>query len=66
MPKAAGIDEAQKSFAELTGMLEDIALLASEGQAAPNLPAARRLADRLIRRLGTSTKRAQQLRGRLR
>ena len=41
MPKRPALEAARRTFADITGLLEDAALLASEAQAAPSLVAAR-------------------------
>ena len=65
MAKALNIDNAQKAFADITAALEDAALVASEGQAAPDIAAARLMCDRTIRLLGSCLGKAQYLRSRL-
>ena len=65
MAKALNVDNAQKAFAEITAAFEDTALVASEGQAAPDIAAARLMCDRLIRLLGSCLGQAQHLRRRL-
>ena len=41
MAKRPALDAARKTFADITGLLEDAALLASEAQAVTSLVAAR-------------------------
>lgn len=65
MARAVGVDHARKAFADMTATLEDAALVASEGQAAPDLERARRTCDRLIAELEACLKRLQRLRRRL-
>jgi hypothetical protein len=59
------LEAARKTFADITGALEDAALLASESQAAPSLVAACHSCDRLIIAVETSRGRLQRLRRRL-
>ena len=56
---------ARMAFAEVTGLLEDAALVAAEGQATPNLSAACQSCDHLITLLETTLARLQRLRRRL-
>ena len=65
MTKASTIDDARKAFADITATLEDMAVLASEGQSAPDIAAARKLTAQLIRRLRSCLGRAHHLRRRL-
>lgn len=65
MTDTARVDTARKGFAELTGALDDATLVSAEGQASPNLLAARRSCDRLIALLEACLARAKQLRKRL-
>ena len=65
MAKRPALDAARKTFADITGLLEDAALLASEAQAAPSLVAARQSCDRLIVVVETCRGRLQDLRRRL-
>jgi hypothetical protein len=52
-------------LARLTGALEDAALIAAEGQAAPDIMDARQICDRLIAELETCLGRLHRLRRRL-
>ena len=65
MTEATRIETARKTFAEITGALEDATLVAAEGQASPNLSAARQSCDRLIALLEARLARLQRLRGQL-
>ena len=65
MAKRHALEAARKTFADITGALEDAALLASEAQAAPNLVAARHSCDRLIAAVETCRGRLHDLRRRL-
>jgi len=65
MIEATRLKMARKSFADATGSLEDATLVAAEGQASPNLSAARQSCDRLIAVLETCLARLQRLRRRL-
>ena len=65
MTEATLIKMARKTFADATGSLEDATLVAAEGQASPNLSAARQSCDRLINALEACLARLQQLRRRL-
>ncbi|MBA4174720.1 MAG: hypothetical protein C0511_19220 [Hyphomicrobium sp.] len=65
MVEATRIETAREAFAEVTGALEDAALVAAEGQASPKLPAARQSCDRLIALLEATLARLQRLRRRL-
>jgi hypothetical protein len=56
---------ARKSFADVTGLLEDSTLVAAERQVSPNPSAARQSCDRLIALLETTLARLQRLRRRL-
>ncbi len=65
MAKRPALDAARKTFADITGLLEDAALLASEAQATPSLVAARQSCDRLIVAVETCRGRLLNLRRRL-
>ena len=65
MAKRPALDAARKTFADITGLLEDAALLASEAQAAPGLVAARQSCDRLIVAVKACRGRLHRLRRRL-
>ena len=65
MAKRPALEAARKTFADITGLLEDAALLASEAQAAPNLVAARQSCDRLIVAVETCRGRLQRLQRRI-
>ena len=51
MAKVVRVETARATFAEVTGALEDAALVAADAQATPDLAAARDACDRLIARL---------------
>ena len=65
MAEAARVETARKAFAEITGALEDATLVAAEGQATPDLAAARQSCDRLIALLDVCLGRLQRLRRRI-
>lgn len=65
MTETARVETARKAFAEVTGVLEDAAVMAADGQASPNLLAARQSCDRLIALLKTTLAQLQRLRRRL-
>ena len=65
MSEVARIEKARKAFAEVTGDFEDATLVAAEGQATPNLSAARQSCDRLITLLETTLAQLQRLRRRI-
>lgn len=65
MASQPALEAARKTFADMTGALEDAALLASEAQAAPSLVAARQSCDRLIVVVEECGARLQRLRRRL-
>jgi len=65
MIEATRVEAARRAFADVTGLLEDAAVVAAEGQASPDLSAARQSCDRLITLLETTLARLQQLRRRL-
>jgi hypothetical protein len=65
MPKAAIVEAAWKAFAEVTGAPEDATIVAADGQAAPNLSAARQSCDCLIALLEASIEQPKPLRRRL-
>jgi len=65
MNEAALVETAREAFAEVTGVLEDAAVIAAEGQASPKLSAARQSCDRLINVLEACLERLQRLRRRL-
>ena len=65
MPETTRIESARLVFAKVTGALEDAAVAAAEGQASPNLSAARQSCDCLIAQLKSSLTRLQRLRRRL-
>jgi len=64
MTEATQVETARKAFADVTGSLEDAAVVAAEGQASPNLSAASHSCDRLIVLLKSSLARLQRLRRR--
>lgn len=65
MIEATRIEAAWRAFAKVTGVLEDGAVIASDGQTSPNLSAARQSCDRLIALLEACLARLQRLRKRL-
>lgn len=65
MAEASRIAMARKAFAGATGALEDATLIAAEGQATPDIAAARRSCDRLIALTKACLRRLQLLRRRL-
>ena len=65
MTEAARVETARKAFANVTGSLEDATIVAAEGQASPDLSAARQSCDRLIALLETTLARLQRLRRRI-
>ena len=65
MAKAARVEMARATFAEITWQLEDVILVAAEGQAASDLVAARQTCNRLVVQLRVCTERLHRLRGRL-
>ena len=65
MTEATRVETARKALAAVTGALEDATIVAAEGQASPNLSAARQSCDRLIARLEACLARLQKLRRRL-
>ena len=65
MAKRPAMDAARKTFADITGLLEDAALLASEAQAASSFVAARHSCDRLIVAVETCRGRLQRLQRRI-
>lgn len=65
MVKTARVETARMAFAVVTGALEDVTLVAAEGQAAPDLAATRQSCDRLTALLEASLRRLQRLRRRL-
>ena len=65
MTEATRLKLALKTLAAVTGLLADATLVAAEGQASPNLAAARQSCDRLINALEACLARLQQLRRRL-
>lgn len=65
MANRPALEAARKTFADITGALEDAALLASKAQAASSLVATRQSCDRLIVAVETCRGRLQRLRRRL-
>lgn len=65
MTKPNLVEVARKPFAQATGELEDVALIAAKGQAAGAIDEARNACDQLIARLGTCLNRLQRLRRQL-
>jgi len=61
MAKIARVEMARVTFAEITGLLEDVILVAAEGQAASDLAAARQLCNRLGAHLRVCTTRLHRL-----
>lgn len=56
---------ALKTFADVTGSLEDATVVAAEGRASPSISAARQSCDRLIALLESTLARVQRLRRRI-
>lgn len=65
MAKEVSVETVRRALAELTGALEDAALIAAEGQAARDITDARQTCDRLIAALETCLGRLHRLRRRL-
>ena len=65
MTKPDPAETARRSFAQVTGELEDATLIAAEGQAAPSIAVARDTCDDLSVRLKACLDRLQRLRRRL-
>ena len=65
MAKRPALDAARKTFADITGLLEDAALLASEAQAVTSCDEGRRQCDRLFAALDGCLARLRRLRRRL-
>jgi len=65
MPKTEIVEAVRKAFAEVTGAIENVTIVAADGQATPNPAAARRSCDRLIALLEGSINQLKQLRRRL-
>ena len=65
LTKSNLVDVARKSFAQVTGELEDVALIAAEGQAAGEIDEARKACDQLIARLAICLNRLHRLRRQL-
>ena len=65
MTEATRVETARKAFADVTGSLEDATIVAAEGQASPNLVAARQTCDRLIALLEARLARLQRSRRQL-
>ncbi len=65
MASPANLNSARKAFADITGALEDVALLASEGQSVPEPVEARRQCERLIVIVEACLDRLNHLRRRL-
>ena len=65
MANRPALEAACKTFADITGALEDAALLASEARAAPDQLAARKSCDCLIDAVETCLGRLHRLRRRL-
>lgn len=65
MTKRDPVESARKAFAQVTGDLENAALVAADAQAAASVSAAREACDQLIARLGTGLSQLQRLRRRL-
>ena len=62
MTEAMRVEAARRTFAKVTGALEDAAIVAADGQASPNLSAARQACDRLITLLEATIAQLQRLR----
>lgn len=65
MTKRDPVELARKSFAQVTGDLENAALVAADAQAAASVSAAREACDQLVVRLGTCLDQLQRLPRRL-
>jgi len=65
MADKGSVESARTVFAKATGQLEDAVLIATEGQAIPNLDAARQSCDRLIKALEACLALLQRMRRRL-
>lgn len=65
MTEATRVEAARRTFAKVTGALEDATLVAAEGQASPNLSAASQSCDRLIELLDATLAQLQRLRRRI-
>lgn len=65
MTKRDPVESARKSFAQVTGDLENTAHVAADAQAAAGVSAAREACDQLIARLGICLNRLERLRRRL-
>lgn len=65
MAKAVRVETVRKTLAEVTGALEDAALIAADGQAAHDITDARQICDRLTSALETCLGRLHRLRRRL-
>ena len=65
MTDSSHVEKARLVFAEVTGTLEDSALIAAEGQAAADFAGARHSCDRLLARLKSCLEQLQRLRRRL-
>lgn len=65
MTEPTRVKAARRTFANVTGALEDATLVAAEGQASPNLSAASQSCDRVIALLETTLTQLQRLRRRL-
>ena len=66
MTKPYPVETARRSFAQVTGELEDATLIAAEGQADPSIAAVRETCDDLSVRLKACLVRLERLRRRLR
>jgi hypothetical protein len=65
MTEVTPVETTRRAFAKITESLEDTTLVAAEGQASPNLSAARQSSDCLINALEACLARLQRLRRRL-
>lgn len=65
MTEATRVEAARRTFANVTGALEDATLVAAEGQTSPNLSAASQSCDRVIALLETILTQLQRLQRRL-
>jgi hypothetical protein len=65
MARRPALDAARRAFADISGALEDAALLACEAQAAPNYDEVRQHCDRLVAAVEDCLGRLHRLRRRL-
>ena len=62
----ADLDTVRRAFADLTGLCDDAALIASEGQGAKTLDGGRRQLRRILKKMNRIRRRLVILEGRLR